>query len=205
MGTSSSSNPVDLIRRARQGDRGDLSRLIECYRPYLRLLARLHRDPQLAPKLDDSDMVQEASALASANFAAFRGTTEGEFTSWLRTTMARVTAQSLRHYTRQCRNVHLERDLKRTFDRSSSLMAASAIATGDPSPSEQVMSRERDVLVAEALQELPEHYRDVIILREFQGLTLEEIGRSLGQSAESVRKTWARAVLKVRKSLEGRV
>lgn len=205
MNTLSSSNPVSLILRARQGDAEGLNRLIEHYRPYLQVLARLHRDSRLTAKLDDSDMVQEVSALACANFTDFRGTTEREFTSWLRTTMARVIAQSLRHYTRQRRNVHLERDLERSLDHSSTLLAGSALAIRGLSPSEQMMRRERDALVAEALQKLPPHYREVIILREYQGLSLEEIGRKLGRSADSVRKTWARAVLKIRKSLEGRV
>lgn len=202
---SDCANPSDLILRARQGETRVLNRLIDDYRPYLRLLARLRRDPRLTAKLDDSDMVQEASALAARNFADFRGNTEGEFTAWLRTTMARVTAQALRHYTRQRRNVHLEQDLQRSYDESSSMMAAMATSTDEPSPSEQVMRRERDVLVAEALHELPPHYREVIILREYDGLTLEEIGRRMGRSADSVRKTWARAILKVRKALEGRV
>jgi hypothetical protein len=41
-------DPSDLIRRARAGEPDVLDRLIDQYRPYLRLLARLQRDPRLA-------------------------------------------------------------------------------------------------------------------------------------------------------------
>lgn len=205
MSTSALSNPSDLIRRSRQGDLRVLDHLIDHYRPYLSLLARLHRDSRLAAKLDDSDMVQETCTLAVQNFRDFRGSTEAELTAWLRTTMARVSAQAIRHYTRQRRDVHLERTLRRSYDESSAMLSNSGLVTRDPTPSEEVVSRERDVLVANALQELPSHYREIILLREYHGLTLEEVGRRTKQSADSVRKMWARAVLLLRRSLEGKV
>ena len=198
-------DPSDLIRRARAGEPRVLNQLIGQYRPYLKLLARLQRDPRLAAKLDDSDLVQEASALAAEHFDEFRGTSEAEFAGWLRTNMAHVTVQSLRHYTRQRRDVQLEQELQQAYDQSSAMLAAEVSQTREPSPSEQVMRRERAVLVADALERLPEHYREIMILRDFEGLTLEEVGRRTGRSADSARKMWARAVLLLRQELEDKL
>ena len=198
-------DPSELIRRARAGEVEVLDELISHYRPYLKLLARLHRKPELASKLDDSDMVQETSARAAQNFAEFRGTTEAEFAAWLRTSMARVAAQSLRHFRQQRRDVQLERDLINSIDESSRRLAGELQQTREASPSEQVARRERAVLVAAALEELPENYREIIILRDFEGLTFEESGRRTGRSGPAARQLWARAVFMLRDKLKGRV
>ena len=194
---TASVDPTDLIRRARGGDPDRLSELIDRYRPYLKLLARLQQDERLQAKLDDSDMAQEVSAQAVRDFAKFRGVTEAEFTAWLRAKMAGVAAQSLRHYTRRRRDIQLERDLQQALDHSSCWLGT-RLASAEITPSEHALRRERAVLVAEALHQLPEHYREILILRDFQGLSLEQIARRpllrdaigrgtfLGQPARSV-------------------
>jgi Sigma-70 region 2. len=65
-----------LIDRARAGEATILGRLLEGYRNYLTLLARLTLGRRLQGKLDDSDLVQEAFLEAYRDFAQFRGTTE---------------------------------------------------------------------------------------------------------------------------------
>ncbi len=202
--SAAASDPSCLIRRARAGDRRTLSELIAGYRPYLKLLARLQHDIRLQAKLDDSDLAQEVSALALREFSAFQGETEAEFTSWLRTIMAHVAAKTVRHYTSQRRNIHLEQELQTAIDQSSCLLSAK-LAAQDTTPSEHAIERERAVLVAEALEQLPDHYREVVILRDFEGLTPNEIGARIGRTPDAVRKLWARAMVKVRQALEGKV
>ena len=115
------SNSTDqLISAARSGNSGALNSLIDRHRPYLKLLARMHENERLRSKLDDSDLVQEVSTQVFRDFAKFVGAGEGEFASWLRTKMAGVAAQTLRHYTTQQRAIHLERNLNESFDGSSS-------------------------------------------------------------------------------------
>jgi RNA polymerase sigma-70 factor (ECF subfamily) len=193
-----------LIARARSGDREVLNQLITYYRPYLKVLARLQKDLRLQSKLDDSDLVQEASALAIADFPGFLGDTERELTGWLRTLMARVAAQSFRHHTAQRRDVGLERSLQQAFDASSQMLSTRLVAPG-LSPSEQAIKRERAVLVAEVLEQLPEHYREVIILRDFEGLKLSEVATRMQRSEDSVRKIWARAMVDIRKLLKVKI
>ena len=165
-----------LISAARSGNSDALNSLIDRHRPYLKLLARMHQDDRLRSKLDDSDLVQEVSTQAFRDFAKFVGAGEGEFASWLRTKMAGVAAQTLRHYTTQQRDIHLERNLNESFDRSSSRIVE-WIAGDHSTPISNVLRRERSVLVAQALDSLPEHYRDVLIMREFQNQSLEVSAR----------------------------
>jgi RNA polymerase sigma-70 factor (ECF subfamily) len=199
-----SGNPNALIGRARAGDREVLNELICSYRPYLKLLARLQKDLRLQAKLDDSDLVQEASAMAIAGFSTFSGETEQQLTGWLRAIMARAAAQVVRHHTAQRRNIALEEDFQHSFEASSALLAT-RLAAATLTPSEQAIQRERAVMVAEVLDELPGHYRDVVILREFEGLTMQQVAERMQRSEESVRKIWARAMVKIRQLLKDKI
>ena len=204
MNSSSSTNPKILIGRAREGDRDVLFELIGSYRPYLKLLARLQKDLRLQAKLDDSDLAQEAAAMAIAGFPAFAGQTEHELTSWLRAIMARAAAQAIRHHTAHRRDIGLERTLQSSLEASSQLLATK-LAAPTLSPSEHAIQRERAVMVAEVLDELPSHYRDVVILREFESLSMMQVAERMQRTEDSVRKIWARAMVKIRALLKDRV
>src|SRR6478672_7659060 len=69
-------DPDRLIQEARDGNETALGRLLELYRNYLRLLARLEIGRRLQGKLDASDLVQETFTEAHRNFALFRGQEE---------------------------------------------------------------------------------------------------------------------------------
>jgi RNA polymerase sigma-70 factor (ECF subfamily) len=102
---------VRLLERARGGDAQALGKLLDSYRPYLSLLARLKSDRQLRAKVDDSDLVQDVCLSAHRDFAQFRGETEPELTAWLREIMAHAAANLGRDHRRQRRDVTLERRL----------------------------------------------------------------------------------------------
>src|SRR5438270_4361661 len=110
-------DPEHLLRGARAGDAATLGRLLELYRRYLGLLARVQIGQRLQGKIDASDLVQETFLEAHRNFPRFRGTTEAELVSWLRQILAAKLADLLRRYLgTQGRDVRLERDLAAAFD-----------------------------------------------------------------------------------------
>ena len=57
------------------------------------------------------------------------------------------------------------------------------------------------MLLANALETLPEHYRRVIILRHLDGLPFSEVASQMGRSVDSVEKLWVRALSRLRQSL----
>ncbi len=73
-----------LLTFARAGNRPALGQLLDRYRPYLMLLARLQIDRRLQGKVEAADLVQETFLEAHRDFAQFRGTTEKELVGWLR-------------------------------------------------------------------------------------------------------------------------
>ena len=72
-------------------------------------------------------------------------------------------------------------------------------------PAAKRSRREQAVLLADALEQLPKSYRDVLILHHLEDLTFAEVAGRLGRSVDSVEKLWARALARLRRALGGAV
>lgn len=203
MSSSAAPEPEQLLRLARVEQGPALGQLLELYRRYLELLARVQIGRRLQGKVDAADLVQDTFLEAHRHFGRFQGTTEAEFVSWLRQILAANLAMLLRRYlgTRR-RDVRLERELAFELDRSSQVLDRGLLA-GSSSPSQQAARREQAVLLADALGQLPEAYREVIILRHLEGLSFAEVARRMRRSVDSVKNLWARALGQLRRTLKG--
>jgi RNA polymerase sigma-70 factor (ECF subfamily) len=197
-----SPRPDSLLRRARAGDVKALGDLLSMYRDYLKLLAKLQIDRKLRRKLDASDVVQDAMLMAHRNFGIFRGTTEYELLAWLRQILATSMAVVVRHYfgTKQ-RRMDLERELRHDLDDASRVLHVRLVQKS--TPSSMAMKREEGVVLANALAQLPKHYREVLVLRHLEGLGMAEISERMGRSIDSVKKIWSRGLIRLRAELEG--
>src|SRR5712692_1344888 len=91
-------DPRLLLQQARNGDGFAQGQLLEIYRSYLKVLARLQIGRRLRGKVDDSDLVQETFLEAHRNFPQFRGTSEAELVAWLRKILAVRLARLVRRY-----------------------------------------------------------------------------------------------------------
>ena len=192
-------NPEQMIAEARTGSDAVLGPLLDLYRNYLRLLARLEIGRRLQGKLDASDLVQETFLEAHRNFTRFQGTSEPQFVSWLRQILAAKVANLLRHYLgTQGRDVRLEQELAGELDNSSRMFGEVLVASLS-SPSQQAVRREQTVLLANALARLPEEYREVIVLRHLEEQSFPEIARKMGRSLDSVQKLWLRGLARLRR------
>ncbi len=191
-------DPEPLMADARDGDATALGRLLELYRRYLGLLARVQIGQRLQGKVDAEDLVQETFLEAHRNFPRFRGTNEGQLVAWLRQILAMKLAELFRRYLgTQGRDPRLEREIEDAFDRSSVLLDRGLVAP-QSSPSQQASRREQAVLLADALDQLPEFYREVIVLRHLEGLTFPEVAKRMGRTLDSVEKLWMRGLVQLR-------
>jgi RNA polymerase sigma-70 factor, ECF subfamily len=202
-------DPQLLLAEARAGNADTLGRLLEVYRHYLSLLARMQIGQRLQAKVDESDLVQETFLEAHRSFGRFRGTSEAQFIQWLRQILAANLADLLRRYLgAQGRDVRLEREIGESLNGSSAMLERGWLggepAASQSSPSEQAARREQAVLLADALAQLPDNYREVLVLRHLESLTFPEIARRMDRSLDSVEKLWMRGLARLRQVLGDR-
>ena len=191
------SEPEELIRRARDGVEGALGSLLDHYRTYLLLLARLQISRRLQSKASGSDLAQETLLEAHRCFSDFRGGTEPELLAWLRQILCSRLSMLLRHFSTERRAVALESRLQAEVNQSSDDLCGHLAAQTD-TPSREAVRREQSVLLARALYQLPLDYREVIILHHFEGLPFDAIASRMRKTSGSVQKLWIRGLGKLR-------
>jgi len=193
---------LSAARTAAEGERAAaISALLDRYRGYLSVLAKVYIDQRVQAKLDDSDLVQETLLEAHRGFEQFRGSTEGEFIAWLRAILAHQGARHMRHlYGTRQRDPRLERAVQQNLE-DSTMTLAGIFADERSSPSQQAVQRERAVALADAIEMLPPHYREVMILHHLEGLTMPQVAEQMDRTVDSVQKIWARALIGLRKNL----
>src|SRR5438094_1678363 len=197
MCAAAASDPERLLARARQAGGEPLGALLELYRNYLHLLARTQIDLHVQGRVDPSDLVQETLLEAYRDFGQFRGGTETELLAWLRRilvhNLARVAEKHLGPRKRDARRqVSLHRRLA-DLERSSEQVDA-ALVSQVSSASAGAQRREQAAILADTLARLKPDHREVIVLRNLEGLSFEEVARRMGRSAGAVRMLWLRAL-----------
>ena len=134
--------------------------------------------------------------LFRSRFPDFRGTTEQEWTTWLRKILVHNLTDLRRGLLRHKRSVAQEQSLESLVERSSAILRNLVAAKG-PSPSQEAQRRELGALVADALANLEPLDREVVILRSFQEMDWDEIGKRIERSPDAARKLWGRALQRV--------
>jgi RNA polymerase sigma-70 factor (ECF subfamily) len=201
MTVAAEANPLELLQRSRRGDEESLGHLLERYRAYLTLAARVQISRRLQSKIDPADVVQETFLKAHRGFDQFRGETESEFVSWLRTVLANSVANLVRHYCGTAgRDIRLERELADDLERSSRVWGAGLVANLS-SPSQGAARREEAVRLADALAKLPAEYAEVIVLRQLEELPFADVAARMGRTVDSVQKLWIRGLAQLRRLL----
>jgi RNA polymerase sigma-70 factor (ECF subfamily) len=74
-----------------------------------------------------------------------------------------------------------------------------------PDPQDELLADERERIVQQALTELPEAAREVIVLHDYEGIPHDRIAEMLGASHAAIRKRYSRAVKSLGEILKGRL
>jgi RNA polymerase sigma-70 factor (ECF subfamily) len=134
---------------------------------------------------DAQDAVQEAYLRAFRHFRDFRG---GNARAWLLKIVRNTCYSWLR----------VNRPLQDATEFDENLFAPDV---RPPNPEEVVLQNDSGALVREALQKLPPNFREVIILRELEGLSYREIADITGMPAGTVMSSLSRARGRLRQVL----
>lgn len=171
-----------LVARLRQGDRRAFEELVITYQH--RVFGVALR--MLGTRAEAEEIAQETFLRAHRSLPEFRG--EARLHTWLYAIASRLCLNRL---------ASPDRRLVRGDDE-----ALAAAASDEPSAAARLERSERDAAVREAIAALPEERRIVVVLRDLEGLSYEEIGEVLALEPGTVRSRLHRARLDLKAKLE---
>ena len=174
----------ELVRAAAGGDENAFAELVRMYEN-----KAYHLALRMGGNAEDAcDVAQDAFLAAWRGLPSFRG--ESGFSTWLYRLVSNAAIDHLRRTKHQRGNVSLD-------DEELNLDAP------DDSPTPQEAAEENDLkqAVAAGLRELSDDHRTVLVMREVQELSYEEIAESLQLDLGTVKSRISRARTHLRKIL----
>jgi RNA polymerase sigma-70 factor (ECF subfamily) len=183
--------------RARRSDPASWAAILMGHRERLRRVIAVRLDPRLAPRLDPSDVVQEALAEAVGGLSGYLRDPPLPPFAWLRQVAIERLAKLYRHHIRaQKRSVTRE-------ERRADGQAIAEPAAGGSSPSGRLIRDEARQRLRAALDRMSEADRRVIVLRDFQAVPVAEVAAALGVSEGAAKVRHLRALRRLQRLLEG--
>jgi RNA polymerase sigma-70 factor (ECF subfamily) len=178
----------ELVARATAGDHDAFNQLVKRWeRPIYALAYRtLGRDEEAR------DVVQDAFLRAYRGLKGFKG--EAKFSSWL----YRITLNLCRDWMRKERRA----PVAQTPEGVDPIDLADQQAAPTESVEDLVARREMSAAVQQAMAELPEEQRTAIMLKEYHGLTFQEIAEQLDCPLSTVKTRLYQGLTVLRRRLE---
>ena len=178
----------ELVTRATAGDLDSFNQLVSRWeRPIFALAYRT-----LGREEEARDVVQEAFLRAFRGLRGFKG--EAKFSSWL----YRITLNLCRDWIRRERRA----PVVQAPDGLDVVDLADSVAAPSESVEELVARREMSRAVARAMAELPDEQRTAILLKEYHGLTFQEIADQLECPLSTVKTRLYQGLSVLRRRLE---
>jgi len=192
--------PVDLLRRAAEGDSAALGELLDEHRQRLRRMVRLRLDRRMQARIDPSDVLQEAFIEAAQRLAEYLRDPKMPFSLWLRfLTGQKLLALHRRHLGAEARDAAREVSLFHgALPEASSACLAARLLGKATAPLEAAIRAELKVRVQDALNEMDPLDREVLALRHFEQLSNQETAQVLGISISGASSRYLRALKRLK-------
>jgi RNA polymerase sigma-70 factor (ECF subfamily) len=166
--TTTLENEPELLRRAQAGDEDAFGEIMRAYyERVFRTVVGVLRDEHEA-----RDVCQEVWITVWKNLATFRG--DAKFSTWVHPIAVRRAIDSLRR-----REKWLHRFLPFLAERDEAVESVPEPVATDANPREESERAERSERFEQALATLPEKHRSVLVLREVEGLSYDEIAKTI--------------------------
>jgi len=181
--------PAAVVEGARRGDPEALANLFEaCFDDVYGLVFRM-----LGDRTQAQDIVQEV--FLRLHRSASTLDPDRDPRPWLRTVAANLCRDHWRSFGAKVsqRSVPVDEDPE----------TGPPLPADGPTPETEALRAERAVRVQQAIDRLPEQLREVVVLRDYEGLPHEEIAEIVGASHAAVRKRYSRALSALGEMLEG--
>jgi RNA polymerase sigma-70 factor (ECF subfamily) len=183
----------EFLEKLRSSDPAAFEKLVDLYSgDVYALLYRLTGNAEEA-----SDLVQDTFLRAVRSIKSFRG--DSELKTWLIRIAINESRNRFRWWKRRRR--HLTISLDATIGDSDSTLSEN-IADRSLSPEETALNREREYAIEAALVDIPDVYREAIVLCDIEGLSYEETAASLGVRVGTVKSRISRGREELRRRLK---
>ena len=152
-------------------------------KPLYSLIARGLQDPA-----DASDSTQEVFIKVFRNIRSFHG--ESSLRTWLYRIALHEASNQRRWWSRHKRQeltIDTPAGTSETDDGDDAMCLSATLRDGAGSPFDRAVDGELKARVDDALRQLPEVFRTVVVLRELEGFSYEEIGEVLNVPAGTVK------------------
>lgn len=158
---------IDLIQKCQQDDRTALEELIKRNQKNV-FSAFYHLDPK---REDLSDLVQEALFRMARSIKSLKNPARFKF--WLNQIITNLFYDDLRKKARRISTISFDYS-GFDSDEENKQLTRDLVDKGNI-PDEKSLGNELNKVIKQAIEELPEQFRVVIVMRELQGLTYDEI------------------------------
>ncbi|MDD3149908.1 MAG: sigma-70 family RNA polymerase sigma factor [Candidatus Gastranaerophilales bacterium] len=184
----------ELVEKCQLDDKQALEELLRRHEKII-YSTLYHLDPK---REDIADLVQEVLVKVAKNVKKIRN--PKTFKYWLNQIIMNLFYDELRKKTRKIQTISmdtafvnkLEDEIPQGFD----------VEDMAKKPHEEILGGELDEIIKKGIDELPEQFRIVTVLRELQGLSYEEIAQLTGTNIGTVKSRLARARAKLQEIIK---
>src|SRR5262245_47502280 len=187
-----------LLEAVRVGNRDAFERLFAQYRPELRRFIERRLDVKLRARVDPSDVVQETQLEVFQRLTDFLDRRPMPFSLWLRKTAYERLLKIRRHHVETGRRA-VGREV--ALPDRSSLELAQQLLASTSTPSQHVDKRELARRVRDAVAQLDDMDREILLLRNFERMSNREVAQILDIEPATASQRFGRALVRLRKLL----
>lgn len=193
-----STDDITLVQRLRTGDQRAYKLLVERYQRKVYGVAL----GILRNKEDARDAAQDAFVKVYRYLDYFKG--ESSFSTWLYRITTNVCIDMLRKKgsTKGISHVEFDEAVKRDTAEAQIGALGSMLGTN---PQKSALRKELAEKITEAISQIPESHREILLLREVEGMSYEDLARTLNIPKGTVMSRLFHARLKMQTILNGYV
>ncbi len=203
--SSATTNDTDLLlKRARAGDAEARDALLMRHRHRLKRMFAIWMDRRLTVRVDPSDAVQDTLVLAAQRLEVYLNDPVLPFYAWLRQmAWERLIQLRRRHVYAAKRSVRREAWRARDLPDESAQLLVNRLCASDAAPDRLLHRKEQRQRIRNAIDDLPAHDREILVLFHLEGLSTKEIAAILQISVATAKVRHFRAVRRMKERLKG--
>ena len=186
-----------LVHRCRKGDGEAFARLMRLYEK--RIFNYTYR--MLGSKEEAEDLTQDIFVAAFRGMPRFRG--EARFSTWLYRIALNQTRNRIKYLSR--RNFFARKARREMVGSNQRAEYLETVADSGPSPEQWIMAKDLASRVQACLEQLGHQAQQILVLRDVQGFSYEELSEMLSLNLGTVKSRLHRARTALQECLVGQL